>query len=130
MMTEPIYDLYITDADRNILQEEKSVTAAAAEKIIREYPWRKIKLQSFVQLWKQHTRFSFSVHYMQATKKFCVGFSDKVSLFKLPLPYVGVNYGLFDEMDDVIASLDLFLAAEFEKLKNYLAKYRPEQKGD
>jgi len=130
MMAETIYDLYITDADRNIIREEKSVDADAAEKIIREYPWRNSELQSFVQLWKQHTHFSFSVHYMHATKKFSVGFSDRVSMFKLPLPYVGVNYGLFDEMDDVIASLDLFLAGEFEKLKNYLEKYRPVQKGD
>jgi hypothetical protein len=129
MPAENIYDLYITDADRNIIREEKSVAADTDEKIIREYPWLK-ELQSYVQLWKQHTRFSFSVHYMHAIKKFCVGFSDKVSLLKLPLPYVGVNYGLFDEMDDVIASLVLFLAGEFEKLKNYLEQYRPVQKGD
>jgi hypothetical protein len=129
MPAENIYDLYITDPDRNIILEEKSVAAETAEKIIREYPWQD-ELQSYVQLWKQHTRFSFSLHYMRPTKKYCVGFSDRVSLFKLPLPYVGASYGLFDDMDDVIASLYLFLAGEFEKLQNLLAKYRPEQKGD
>ena len=129
MATANIYDLYITDADRNIIQEEKSVAGDTAEKIIREYPWRS-ELQTYVQLWKQHTRFSFSIHYMQTIKKYSVGFSDKASLFKLPLPYVGASYGLFDEMDDVIASLYLFLEGEFEELQNLLAKYRPEQTGD
>ena len=129
MPAENIYDLYITDTDRNIILEEKSVTAETAEKIIREHTWRS-ELQTFVQLWRQATRFSFSIHYMEAVKKFCVGFSDKVSLFKLPLPYVGASYGLFDDMDDVIASLYLFLEGEFEKLEQFLATYRPEQKGD
>jgi len=129
MPAENIYDLYITDTDRNIILEEKSVAAETAEKIIREYPWRS-ELQSFVQLWKQATRFSFSVHYIKSINKFSVGFSDKVSLFKLPLPYVGANYGHFDDTDDVIASLHLFLAGEFEKLEQFLARYRPEQKGD
>jgi hypothetical protein len=129
MPAENIYDLYITDTDRNIILEEKSVAAETAEKIIREHPWRS-ELQTFVQLWRQATRFSFSIHYMEAVKKFCVGFSDKVSLFKLPLPYVGASYGLFDDMDDVIASLHLFLAGEFIKLEQFLARYRPEQKGD
>jgi hypothetical protein len=129
MPAENIYDLYITDGDRNIILQERSVAVSTAEKIIREYPWRS-ELQSHVQLWKQQTKLSFSIHYMEAIKKFCVGFSDKVSLFKLPLPYVGASYGLFDDMDDVIASLYLFLEGEFEKLEKFLAKYRPEQKGD
>jgi hypothetical protein len=129
MPTENIYNLYITDKERNITLEERSVAVHTAEKIIREYPWRD-ELQSHVQLWKDHTKFSFSIHYMEAEKKFCVGFSDKVSLFKLPLPYVGVSYGLFDDIEDVIGSLYLFFDGEFEKLKQLLAKYRPEQKGD
>jgi len=129
MPAETIYDLYITDKDRNIILEEKSVSAETAEKIIREYPWHD-ELQSYVQLWKQHTHFSFSLHYMRAEEKYCVGFSNRVSLFKLPLPYVGASYGLFEDMDDVIASLNLFLAGEFEKLQNFLAQHRPEQKGD
>jgi hypothetical protein len=129
MPAENTYDLFITDTDRNIILEEKSVAAETAEKIIREYPWRR-EVQSFVQLWKQATRFSFSIHYMGAINQFAVGFSDKVSLFKLPLPYVGASYGHFDDMDDVIASLHLFLKGEFEKLEQFLARYRPEQKGD
>jgi hypothetical protein len=129
MPSENIYDLYITDGARNIILQERSVAVNTAEKIIREYPWRN-ELQSHVQLWKQHTKFSFSIHYMEAKKMFCVGFSDKVSLFKLPLPYVGASYGLFDDMDDVIASLHLFIEGEFEKLEQFLATYRPEQKGD
>jgi hypothetical protein len=129
MPGENIYDLYITDTDRNIILQEKSVSAEKAEKIIREYPWRS-ELQAFVQLWKQATRFSFIIHYMEAINKFSVGFSDKVSLFKLPLPYVGASYGHFDDMDDAIASLHLFLAGKFEKLEQFLAAYRPEQKGD
>ena len=51
-------------------------------------------------------------------------------MLKLPLPYIGVSYGNFDDMDDVISSLHLFLESEFEKLQDLLAKYRPEQKGD
>jgi hypothetical protein len=129
MPTENIYDLYITDTEKNILLEEKSITADAAEKIIREYPWTGGQ-KSYVQLWKPHQRFSFSVHYLPPIKKFSAGFSDKVSLFKLPLPYIGVNYGHFDDMNDVIASLHLFLEGEFDKLQDLLAKYRPEQKGD
>ena len=129
MSSENTYDLYITDADRNILLEEKSIDADAAEKIIREHPWPSGQ-KTYIQLWKPHKRFSFSVHYLPHIKKFSVGFSDKVSLIKLPLPYIGVNYGNFDDMGDVIASLHLFLEGEFEKLQDLLAKYRPEQKGD
>ena len=40
------------------------------------------------------------------------------------------NQDNVDDMDDVIASLHLFLAGEFEKLEQFLARYRPEQKGD
>jgi hypothetical protein len=129
MSSANIYDLYITDANRNILLEEKSIAADAAEKIIREYPWTG-EQKSYVQLWKPHKQFSFSVHYLPPIKKFSVGFSDKVSLFKLPLPYIGVNYGNFDDLGDVITSLHLFIEGEFEKLQEFLAKYRPEQKGD
>jgi hypothetical protein len=129
MPTANIYDLYITDADRNILLEEKSIAADAAENIIREYPWQSGQ-KSYIQLWKPHKRFSFSVHYLPPIKKYSVGFSDKVSLFKLPLPYIGVSYGNLDDMGAVIAALHLFLEGEFEKLQDLLAKYRPEQKGD
>jgi len=129
MPTANIYNLYITDKDRNITREERSVTANTAEKIIREYPWRD-QLQSHIQLWKDNTKFSFSIHYLEDIKKFRVGFSDKVSRFKLPLPYVGASYGLFDDIEDVIRSLYLFFDGEIEKLEQLLAKYRPEQKGD
>jgi hypothetical protein len=67
---------------------------------------------------------------MAATNNFFVGFSDKASHFKLPLPYVGATYGLLNNMDEIIESLYLFFAGEFEKLEQFLAKYRPEQKGD
>jgi len=67
---------------------------------------------------------------MGPTKKFQVGFSDKASRFKLPLPYVGATYGLFNEIDEVVEPLHLFYGGEFEKLEKFLAKYRPEQKGD
>ncbi|MDP2647495.1 MAG: hypothetical protein Q8P24_21405 [Desulfobacterales bacterium] len=80
--------------------------------------------------WKPNTKFSFSINYMVRTKNFRVGFSDKTSRFKLPLPYVGASYGLLNEMDDVIESLHLFFKGEFEKLEQLLTKYRPEIKGD
>jgi hypothetical protein len=67
---------------------------------------------------------------MESTKKFQVGFSDKASRFKLPLPYVGATYGLLSEIDQVIESLHLFLGDAFKKLEQFLAKFRPEQKGD
>jgi hypothetical protein len=129
MSSENIYDLYITDKDRNILLEERSIDVNTAEKVIRDYPWRN-GLQSYAQLWKSDTKFSFSIHYMAAIKKFYVGFSDKASHFKLPLPYVGATYGLLNNMDKVSKTLNLFFAGEFEKLGKFLAKYRPEQKGD
>ena len=129
MSSENIYDLYITDKDRNILLEEGSIDVNTAEKIIRAYPWHD-RLQSYAQLWKYKTKFSFSIHYMVATNSFFVGFSDKASHFKLPLPYVGATYGLLNNMDKTIKALYLFFEGDIEKLKQFLAKYRPEQKGD
>ena len=129
MPTENIYDLYITDQQRNIILEERSIAVHTAERIIRDYPWRD-SLQSHAQFWQHNTKFSFSIHYMESIKKFQVGFSDKASRFKLPLPYVGATYGHLNEIDEVIEPLHLFFGGEFEKLKQFLAKYRPEQKGD
>jgi len=129
MPAENIYDLYITDQERNIILEERSIDVNTAEKIIRAYPWND-RLPSYLQLWKYNTKFSFSIHYMAATNNFFVGFSDKASHFKLPLPYVGATYGLINNMDEIIESLYLFFEGEFEKLGQFLAKYRPEQKSD
>ncbi len=129
MPAENVYDLYITDGDRNIILEERSVTADATEKIIRDYPWRNGR-QSYAQLWKYNTKFSLSIHYLVATKNFCVGFSDKASRLKLPLPYVGASYGLLKDIDAVIESLYLFFDGEFEKLQQFLVKYKPAQRGD
>ena len=129
MPFENSYDLYITDADRNVILEENSVAVNTAEKIIRDYPWRD-GLLSYAQLWKSNTKFSFSIHYMALTKKFYVGFSDKASHFKLPLPYVGATYGLLNNMDETIKALYLFFEGEFEKLEKLLAEFRPEQEGD
>lgn len=129
MPTENIYDLYITDQQRNIILEERSIAVDTAERIIRDYPWRD-SLQSNAQFWQHNSKFSLSIHYIEATKKFQVGFSDKTSRFKLPLPYVGAIYGHFNEIDEVIEPLHLFIGGEFEKLEQFLAKYRPEQKGD
>ena len=129
MPAENIYDLYITDKKRNVILEERSITVHAAEKIIRDYPWRN-GLQSYAQIWKYNTKFSFSIHYMAPLKKFYVGFSDKASHFKLPLPYVGVTYGLLNTIDKATQALHLFFEDDFEKLEQFLAKYRPEQKGD
>ena len=129
MLTKNIYDLYITDQKRNIILEERSIAADTAERIIRDYPWRD-SLQSNAQFWQHNTKFSLSIHYIESTKKFQVGFSDKTSRFKLPLPYVGSIYGHFNEIDEVIEPLHLFIGGEFEKLEQFLAKYRLEQKGD
>jgi hypothetical protein len=129
MPTENNYDFYITDKARNILLEERSITVHAAEKIIRDYPWRN-GLQSYAQVWKYNTKFSLSIHYMAAIRRFYVGFSDKASHFKLPLPYVGASYGLLNDIDDIIELLYLFFEDEFEKLQKVLATHRPEQKGD
>jgi hypothetical protein len=67
---------------------------------------------------------------MAPIRTFYVGFSDKVSHFKLPLPYVGATYGLLNNMDKTIKALSLFFDDDFEKLEQFLAKYRPAQKGD
>ena len=129
MPTENSYDLYITDQERNIILEERSIAVHTAERIIRDYPWRD-SLQSHAQFWALNTKFSFSIHYVESIKKFEVGFSDKMSRFKLPLPYVGASYGLLNDIDDVIDSLYLFFEGDFEKLEQFLAKHRPEQKRD
>lgn len=118
MPAENIYDLFITDLNRNIILEERSVDVDKAEKIIREYPWRD-GLQSYAQLWKYNTKFSLSIHCMALTKIFCVGFSDKASRLKLPLPYVGATYGLLNNMEEIIKSLYLFFEGEFEKLQQF-----------
>jgi len=129
MPTKNIYDLYITDQDRKIILEERSIAVQTAERIIRDYPWRD-SLQSNAQFWNHNTNFSFSIHYIESLKKFQVGFSNKTSRFKLPLPYVGAIYGHFNEIDEVIEPLHLFFGGEFEKLEQFLATYRLEQKGD
>ena len=129
MPAENIYDLYITDEKRNIILEQRAITVHMAEKIIRDYPWRDSP-RSHAQVWKYNTKFSFSLHYMESVKKFRVGFSDKASQLKMPLPYVGAAYGLLNDIDAVVEPLHLFYGGEFEKLKQFLAKYRPEQKGD
>jgi len=129
MLTENLYDLYITDQDRNVILEEGAIDALKAERIIREYSWRDSR-QCHAQFWKPGTKFSLTIHFIVSAKKFQVGFSDKASHFKLPLPYVGASYGLFDGIDPVIESLYLFFNGEFKKLEQFLAKYRPEQKGD
>ncbi len=129
MPVENIYDLYITDQERNIILAERSSTVHRAERIIRDYPWSDSP-RSYAQLWKHNTKFSFSIHYVESIKKFQVGFSDKASRFKLPLPYVGATYGLLSEINEVVEPLHLFYGGEFEKLEQFLAKYRPGQKGD
>jgi hypothetical protein len=129
MPIENIYDLYITDQERNIILEEKFMDSQAAARIIRRYPWRN-NPHSHAQFWKHNTRFSFSIHYLEFTEDFQVGFTDKASKFKLPLPYVGAKYGLFRDMNNVIESLRLFFGGEFEKLEQILDAHRPEQKGD
>jgi hypothetical protein len=129
MAIENVYDLYITDQERNIILEERFIDARAAEKIIRRYPWRD-NPHAHAQFWKHNTRYSFSIHYMESTEDFQIGFTDKASKFKLPLPYVGAKYGLFKDMDDVIESLHLFFGGEFGKLQQVLDAHRPEQKGD
>jgi hypothetical protein len=123
MPAEDFYDLYIMDQDKNILREDESIDVHTAEEIIRDYPWHD-RPKSYAQFWKKNTKFSFSVYFMESSKKFEVGFSEKVSQFKLPLPYVGATYGLFNEMDQVIKSLHLFSNGEFEKLVEFLAKHR------
>ena len=122
MPVKESYDLYITDQERNIILEEMSIDVHKAERIMRDYPWSDSP-KSHAQFWKHNTKFSFSIYYMESAKKFQVGFSDKTSRFKLPLPYVGATYGLFNEIDQVIEWLHLFFGGEFEKLAQFLAKH-------
>jgi hypothetical protein len=129
MPAENLYDLYITDEDRNIILEERSVAVDKVEKIIRDYPWRDGQ-QSYAQLWKYNTKFSFSLHYLRAEKHFCVGFSDKASRLKLPLPYVGATYGYITGIDEVTEALYLFFEGKFKKLQQFLAKHPLEQLSD
>jgi hypothetical protein len=129
MPIENVYDLYITDQERNIILEEKFIDFQAAASIIHHYPWAN-NPHSHAQFWKHNTRFSFSIHYLEPTEDFQVGFTDKASKFKLPLPYVGAKYGLLRNMDDVIESLCLFFEGEFEKLEQILSAHQPKQKGD
>jgi hypothetical protein len=67
---------------------------------------------------------------MESTEKFQVGFSDEASRLKLPLPYVGATNGLLSVTDQLIEALQLFFSEAFKKLEQFLAQYRPEQKGD
>jgi hypothetical protein len=129
MSTEILYDLYITDQDRNIILEKKSVDFRTAAGIIREYPWSDSH-QSYGQFWKPYTKFCLTIHFMESAQKFQVGFSDKASRLKLPLPYVGAVYGHLSGIDQVSESLNLFFSGEYKKLEQFLANYRPEQKGD
>jgi len=129
MPNENLYDLYITDQDRAVLLEERSNDVRAAEKIVREYPWGK-SLHAHGQFWKPGTKYSLTIHLEKSPDTFQVGFSDKASRFKLPLPYVGATYGLLNGIDQVIESIHLFFNGEFKNLDQFLAKYRPEQKGD
>jgi hypothetical protein len=123
------YDLYITDEDRNIILEQLSIDFRTAEKIIREYPWRD-RPQTYGQFWRSHTKYSLTIHFVESHKKYQLGFSDKASRFKLPLPYVGATYGLLGGIDQAIEALQLFFNGEFKKLEQFLARYRPEEKGD
>lgn len=129
MATENRYDLYITDQKRNVILEELSIDSRAAERIIRRYPWHEGG-QSYGQFWRSHTKYSLSIHFVESSKTFQVGFSDKASRLKLPLPYIGAIYGLLSGIDQVIEALQLFFNGEFKKLEQFLAQYRPEQKGD
>ena len=123
MPAEKIYDLYITDRDRNIILEKRSVNVRAAEKIIRDYPWHD-EPQSHAQVWKAYSKLSFSINYVEATKQFRVGFSEKASMFKLPMPYVGASYGYLNGIDDVIKALNLFFEGELDKLEQLLKRHR------
>jgi len=129
MPSENLYDLYITDQDRKVILEEQSIDVHAAARIVREYPWHDPR-QPNAQLWKPQTKYCLTIHFVEPSNKFQVGFSDKASRLKLPLPYVGATYGLFDRMDQVIESMNLFFKGEFKNLAQFLAKNRPEQKGD
>ena len=129
MKKENLYELFITDQNREILQEESSIDVETAEKIIRDYPWQD-QPKSYAQVWKRKARFSLSLCYLASVKKFQVGYSDKASVFKLPLPYFGAKYGNLDNIDQVTEPLRLFFDGEFDKLGQFLEKHRAEQKGD
>ena len=129
MPAENDYDLFITDQERKVILEERSIDFHSAERTIVGYPWTTCR-QCHAQLWKQNTKYSFSIHYLHALNEFEVGFSDKSSRLKLPLPHVGAIYGLFDTIDKVVESLRLFYEGEFEKLEHFIAKHRRAQKGD
>ena len=92
MPADTIFDLFITDQQRNVILEERAVNFKTAERIIREYSWS-TSPRSHAQLWKRNSKFSLSIHYVDSVQKFEVGFSDKASRFKLPLPYIGATYG-------------------------------------
>jgi len=109
--------------------EEDSIDVRTTERIIREYPWRN-NYPSYGQFWKIHTKYSLSIHFMESTEKFQVGFPDKASRLKLPLPYAGATYGLLSGTDQVVEALQLFFSEAFKKLEQFLTQYRPEQKGD
>ena len=129
MQTGHKYDLFITNQNREIIQKELSIDVETAERIIRNYPWQN-RPKSHAQFWKQKTKFCLSVYYLASENKFQVGFSDKVSAFKLPLPYFGAKYGILDKIDQVIEPIGLFFGDEFDKLGQFLEKHRSEQKGD
>jgi hypothetical protein len=69
MTREKIYDLYITDKEGKIILEERSIPVRTAERILREYSWSDSP-RSHAQLWKQNTKFSFSIHSVGPIKKF------------------------------------------------------------
>jgi hypothetical protein len=68
MPSENTYDLYITDQQRNIILEERSIPFQTAERIIRDYPWRD-RPKSHAQIWKYNTRFSLSIHYLASIRR-------------------------------------------------------------
>ena len=76
------------------------------------------------QVWKPYSKLSFSINYVEATKQFRVGFSEKASMFKLPMPYVGASYGYLNGIDDVIKALNLFFEGELDKLEQLLKRHR------
>jgi hypothetical protein len=129
MQTQRIYDVFVTDQNREIIIEDRSVDLDSAKRIMRDYPWQD-NPKSYAQIWKQKTRYSLSVHYMASEKKFHVGFTDKASVFKLPLPYIGAKYGILNDIDEIHEPLRLFFEGEFEKLEQFLEQRRPRQKGD
>jgi len=129
MQKQGVYDVFVTDQNREIVLEERSIGLETAKKMVRDYPWQN-NPKSYAQIWKQKTKFSLSIHYMAPEKKFHVGFTDKASVFKLPLPYIGAKYGILNDVDETLEPLRLFFEGEFEKLEQFLEQRRPRQKGD